>query len=695
MIHPRTDVATKAGILLVVPPFQSTLTPAMGVSQLKANLAEHSLDSEILYLNLRFADLIGVTEYEHIVSRASTLFGDFIFSRTLFECEDSELERYVRDLFAGTDISEWLSSMSPNSSLKEILQRLIQAASDWVDSSAEMILDRDPWMVGFTSTFQQNCSSLALMRELKKRRPEIITVMGGNNCEGEMGEELFDRFPEIDYMGRGECDHSFVELVRSLRNGNDGCTTPGILSRSDNGITVSSEPLKSSELEALPYPDFEDYFAQLPLTNFGDQVRPALVMETSRGCWWGAKHHCKFCGLNGDGMDFRSKSGARVIGEMETLVEKYGVSRIALVDNILDMKYFKTLLPRLVEKPVADLFYETKANLTKEQVRMLADSKISWIQPGIESLSDSTLKLMDKGVTELQNVQLLKWCTEDGILVEWNFLFGFPGEREDELDQLVSHAESLHHLAPPNGVNVLHLDRFSPYFNAPEQYGLDPIYPGKPYQYVYPFADDSLRRLAYFFDSDYFLAKKEGDGFKTLKTLVVRWKKMHAGSHLLAIARKKSLMIVDTRSCARRFLQRLTGVRRRVYEYCYKARGLAGIVKAAAPEVSREEVEAALDSFVHDKLMLKVNGQYLSLATAPEGNYKRYTTNRPGGAFRLRSVQRYAQRLVRLRGAGAMVSFAGRAASKISKAAIAKVRSKTLFLFVQICSQPQAVRSPR
>ena len=44
------------------------------------------------------------------------------------------------------------------------------------------------------------------------------------------------------------------------------------------------------------------------------------------------------------------------------------------------------------------------------------------IQPGIESLSDHVLKLMRKGTTALQNIQLLKWCREYGVQPEWNLL---------------------------------------------------------------------------------------------------------------------------------------------------------------------------------------------------------------------------------------------------------------------------------
>ena len=99
------------------------------------------------------------------------------------------------------------------------------------------------------------------------------------------------------------------------------------------------------------------------------------------------------------------------------------------VDNILDMRYFRDVLPQLRDRQLGfTLFYETKANLTKEQVKLLRDAGVLAIQPGVESLSTHVLQLMRKGVTALQNIQLLKWCKQYGVTVAWNLLYGFPGE---------------------------------------------------------------------------------------------------------------------------------------------------------------------------------------------------------------------------------------------------------------------------
>lgn len=128
-------------------------------------------------------------------------------------------------------------------------------------------------------------------------------------------------------------------------------------------------------------------------------------------------------------MAYRSKSAARALAELTYLANRYPDCGINAVDNILDMKYFKTFLKLLADgKREFGLFYEVKANLRKDQVKLLCEAGVKTIQPGIESFSDNVLRIMRKGVTALQNVQLLKWCTELGLKAVYNLIWGFPGK---------------------------------------------------------------------------------------------------------------------------------------------------------------------------------------------------------------------------------------------------------------------------
>jgi hypothetical protein len=173
-------------------------------------------------------------------------------------------------------------------------------------------------------------------------------------------------------------------------------------------------------MDELPYPDFLDYFNQRSaLASISEETRPVLVFETARGCWWGQKSHCTFCGLNGVSMKYRSKSQKRAYEELIYLSTRFS-KEVLVVDNILDLKYFDEFIPLLVDADTGlSIHYETKVNLRPWQVSMLADAGICKLQPGIETLCTNVLKLMKRGCTMLQNVQNALGKADMGIAAQY------------------------------------------------------------------------------------------------------------------------------------------------------------------------------------------------------------------------------------------------------------------------------------
>ncbi|MGZ2464557.1 radical SAM protein [Sinorhizobium medicae] len=172
-------------------------------------------------------------------------------------------------------------------------------------------------------------------------------------------------------------------------------------------------------------------------------------------------------------MTYRQKPAEQAAEEMIEMSARYGSSRIEAVDNILATDCVEKALPRLTALPdKLAIFFEVKANLKRHEVDKLAAGGVRWIQPGIESLDTRPLKLMGKGTTSAQNVQLLKWCRQYGVWVIWSILWGFPGESDAWYAEMAQLLPLLHHLQPPVGVVPLRYHRFSPYHRAAEQHGL-------------------------------------------------------------------------------------------------------------------------------------------------------------------------------------------------------------------------------
>jgi ribosomal peptide maturation radical SAM protein 1 len=253
----------------------------------------------------------------------------------------------------------------------------------------------------------------------------------------------------------------------------------------------------------LPVPSYDDYFQAIDGSDLSETAN--LVAEASRGCWWGMKSHCKFCGLNGTNMRFRSKSPSRFVEEVTALSLQYGTDRFLMADNILDIHYLETAIPELIMRgSTLQFFFETKSNLRQDQIELLAAGGVLDLQPGIESLSTQILTLMGKGTSSLQNIQLLKWAVELGVSIKWNFLYGFPGEECEEYRRMAELIPQLAHLIPPSGCPQIRLDRFSPYFRNSEQSGMTNVREGWAYEWAYPSIDTQvLSRLAYFFEFEY------------------------------------------------------------------------------------------------------------------------------------------------------------------------------------------------
>ena len=129
-----------------------------------------------------------------------------------------------------------------------------------------------------------------------------------------------------------------------------------------------------NELVSLDYETFIDTYTR----NFPDRGKPVLMFETSRGCWWGERAHCTFCGLNGNTINYRSMGTANAFKLFNQLFELSDrVSELQSVDNILPKSYLTDVLPYLDTPPSMFLFYEVKADLGEEDFRALARPQLS------------------------------------------------------------------------------------------------------------------------------------------------------------------------------------------------------------------------------------------------------------------------------------------------------------------------------
>ena len=215
-----------------------------------------------------------------------------------------------------------------------------------------------------------------------------------------------------------------------------------------------------------------------------------------------------------------------------------------------------------------------RRTLKRDQVELLSQAGVKWIQPGIESLDDRVLALIGKGNSGMMNVQLLKWASECGIHTSWNMLCGFPGESDDWYAEMAEWLPAIFHLQPPSGLIRVRYDRFSPYHMRPEEYAIT-LTPSRAYSYIYPLSRDALMRLAYSFEdsgqqSHIHRSIPIGPGQNALTAMVQQWNDAWRFSppQLYVDDLGQRLRVTDTRPCATSRDRTIADVEATVYRFC-------------------------------------------------------------------------------------------------------------------------------
>ncbi|MCX6677461.1 MAG: RiPP maturation radical SAM C-methyltransferase [Methanothrix sp.] len=498
-------------IHLVNMPFASLTNPNLALGLIKAQLQEAGIESKVFNLNFDFARQIGFSGYETIAlfRGVETQVGEWLFAkeawRDSFGPSEEEFadccERELSYIPKVRDKKSWLLKIR-----KEVVPTFLIQCLHRLEKADDIDI------VGFSCSFFQTIAALALGRLIKEKHPQAKLVYGGACFHAEMGEELIRKVPWIDAVSTGEADDVVVPLFRALKDGHPPSGLQGILYREGKDIYLGSPrcPVSSEILERLPDPDYDDFFEDSKRIGLFQESswrqRVRLFFESSRGCWWGQRSPCTFCGLNGEGMEYRAKSAERVYRTLENLSNRYPNELCQASDNNMSMNYFNTLLPMLKKRPLTKrmrLFYEVKTNLNRYQIKALADAGIVYLQPGIESLSTHLLKLMRKGTSALQNLFFLKCCREYEITVFWNNLIRFPGEVHEDYAEMEDLLPKIFHLNPPyGGSRKVECHRFSPYFSG--QAGeLENLRPLPCYFLIYPVEKINPYSIAYYFDADW------------------------------------------------------------------------------------------------------------------------------------------------------------------------------------------------
>lgn len=618
-------------VALICMPTSPIEKPSIGVSILKESLRIVDIECKVFYGNLSFAKLLGTYDYQRLCNISTELnVVEWLFYNAAFPHSDLGDKAFLARIEKSHRINaDWLLG----------LRRYV---TPFIKQMAEDILVAKPQAVGCSTMFCQNCSSIALLREIKQRSPSTKTFMGGANVEGNMGLTMHKKLDFIDYVFLGEGDETLPEAMVEIIDSGQLSPRKFILTPDDREVGYVDCDLKSARVKDMTKvraPDYHDYFQQLHDLELDKLVSPCIMMETSRGCWWGDRRPCTFCSLNGTSNRYRTKDMEKISYELEYQTLEYGITNYHLVDNVIGKEQLNNFIPYLIEnKNNFNLLYEVKPILNKRTIEDLVKAGVHWVQAGIENLNDHVLSILNKGSTSLQNIGFLRNALNAGLGVLWNYMTDIPMTTQKDIDEVVRIIPLLSHLQPPYFA-PLRYDRFSDYYNRQSHYKLNLI-PYWTYKHVYPFNEEELMDFAFFFENT---KQLDAVDHSQLINAIYNWSIIYYEGYfkrdtvettpvLDYYYDEDKLIIEDTRPCRTKEKHILEGKCKTLYENCaipctlIKLKEL--MIKVDGNSV---DIEKELERLVKHGLLIHRDNKYLSLAVSKYRKPLPHSSAFPGG----------------------------------------------------------------
>ncbi|MDD5165963.1 MAG: radical SAM protein [Candidatus Omnitrophica bacterium] len=313
-----------------------------------------------------------------------------------------------------------------------------------IDKYIKEITATGPKVAGFSVNAASRLASLKIAGMIKQIDKNIIVVFGGPLFFEEKFVNHILEEDAVDVVIRQEGEFVFTDLARLIDRRMDIVSCPGIYFK-DAGRIIHTGPREPiADLDTLPFMDFTD----LPLADYDD--RRHVPFMASRGCI----QRCVFCSSRAFSAGYRAMSGERVFKEIESLKKRLGkinpeLAHVDFLDLMFNgnMKHLVAFCDLLIKSRLK-IFWTAnmiiRPEMSPEVIKKMADSGCEHVIFGIESGSQRVLDLMRKAYRVEDADRIIRCMHQAGITVTANFMFGFPGEREEDFQKTLDFIKRNH-----------------------------------------------------------------------------------------------------------------------------------------------------------------------------------------------------------------------------------------------------------
>ncbi|HEV3139954.1 MAG TPA: radical SAM protein [Vicinamibacterales bacterium] len=309
-----------------------------------------------------------------------------------------------------------------------------------------------PDVVGLSVMTFQRTTALAAARLIRQLRPSARVVVGG--YDPSLAPEAYESTDEIDFIVRGEGEHTFSELLRALEQV-DQSRIPNPESQQVRGIAGLSYRTGRGFVHNAQRPIVPLATAPLALPRRSARVlggytllgRRVDVVETSRGCTF----DCSFCSIiEMRGRNFHPYSLDRVLADIAD-ARAHGAEAIFLVDDniTLDVDRFEALCRAIVDAGLDKTEYFVQAMtspLAHHGARLaplMRRAGFRYVFLGIENILDDDLRFLRARAKNARRehgrtvgnatIEAIDHLHRNGMFVVGGLIVGNPDDTADSI----------------------------------------------------------------------------------------------------------------------------------------------------------------------------------------------------------------------------------------------------------------------